>query len=235
MRLFHVLATVLVLATPALADDPTATITVTGEGRVDIAPDMATISIGVTTEGDTARAAMDANTAGLAAAIAGLKSSGIADKDIQTSGLNLGPRYDYDRTNANGSALITGFQASNTVTVRVRALDTLGTVLDAVVTDGANTLGGVTFGLQDPDPVLDAARKDAVADARRKAELYAGAAGVGLGRVMTIAEQSGYTPPMPMAMAEASFDKRGGAPVPVQGGEVSVMASVTIVYALTAE
>lgn len=235
MRIFHVLATMLILATPALADVPAATITVTGEGRVDTAPDMATVSIGVTTEGDTARAAMDANTAGLAAAIAGLKAAGIADKDLQTSGLNLGPRYDYERTNPDGSARITGFQATNTVTVRVRALDTLGAVLDAVISDGANTLGGVTFGLQEPDPVLDAARKDAVADARRKAELYAAAAGVGLGKVMTITEQSGYTPPVPMAMAEAAFDKRGGAPVPVQGGEVSVLASVTIVYALTTE
>lgn len=232
MRVFQILATVMVLASPAMAADPVATITVTGEGRVDTAPDMATISIGVTTEGDTAKGAMDANTAGLAAAIAQLKSSGVADKDLQTSSLNLGPRYDYNQTKPDGSALITGFMATNTVTVRIRALDTLGTVLDAVVTDGANTLGGVNFGLQDPDPVMDAARKDAVTDARRKADLYAAAAGVKLGKVITISEQSGYTPPMPMAMADASFAKSGGAPVPVQSGEVAVTASVTIVYAI---
>lgn len=225
-------APALALAVPALAESPTSIITVTGNGRVDVAPDMATLGIGVTTEGDTAKAAMDANSTALAAAIDRLKASGVAERDIQTSGLNLGPRYDSGRTNPDGSARISGFVASNTVTVRIRALETLGPVLDAVVTDGANTLGGVNFGLQDIDPVMDNARKDAVADARRKAELYAGAAGVKLGEVVSISEQSGYQPPMPMAMAEASFDKRGGAPVPIQGGEVSVTADVTIVYGL---
>ncbi len=99
-----------------------------------------------------------------------------------------------------------------------------------VVTDGANTLNGVAFGLQDPDPALDAARKDAVADARRKAELYAAAAGVKLGAIQSIGEQSGYAPPMPMALAEASFAK--DASVPVAAGEVGVSASVSIVWLL---
>jgi hypothetical protein len=232
MRILSVLATALVLAQPVFAEEAKPTIVVTGEGRVDTAPDMATISLGVMTEGDTAAEALASNTAQLTAAIDRLRASGVADRDIQTSGLNLGPRYDYNRTNSDGSAQITGFVASNMVTVRIRALDTLGTVLDAAVTDGANTLNGVTFGLQMPDPVLDAARKDAVADARRKAELYAAAAGVTLGKVQSITEQSGYTPPVPMAMADASFSKAEGAPVPVQGGEVAVMANVTIVYAI---
>lgn len=230
MRILSVLATALVLAQPVFAEEAKPTIVVTGEGRVDTAPDMATITLGVTTEGDTAKEALAANTAQLTAAIERLKASGVEDRDIQTSGLNLGPRYDYNRTNADGSAQITGFVASNMVTVRIRVLDTLGTVLDAAVSDGANTLNGVMFGLQSPDPVLDAARKDAVTDARRKAELYAAAAGVSLGKVQSISEQSGYTPPMPMAMADASFAKAEGAPVPVQGGEVAIMANVTIVY-----
>lgn len=230
MRILGLLATVMVLAQPLAAQVTEPNIAVTGEGRVDVAPDMATVTIGVTTEGNTAKEALDANTAGLSGAIDRLKASGVEDRDIQTSGLNLGPRYDYNRTGSDGSPEITGFVASNMVTVRVRALDTLGTVLDAVVTDGANTLGGVMFGLQNPDPVLDQARKDAVSDARRKAQLYAAAAGVTLGKVRSISEQSGFSPPMPIAMAEASFSKQGGAPVPVAGGEVAVTAMVTIVY-----
>ena len=234
MRILGLVATLVMLAEPVLAQAVTAadeppTIMVTGEGRVDVAPDLATISLGVTNEADTAKEALDANTAALQAAIDRLKAAGIEDRDIQTSGLSLGPRYDYNRTNPDGSAQITGFIASNMVTVRVRVLDQLGAVLDAVVTDGANTLGGVSFGLQEPDPVLDEARKDAVADARRKAELYAAAAGVTLGKVRSIAEQSGFAVPMPMPMAEASLSK-AAAPVPIAGGEVSVTANVTIVY-----
>ena len=234
MRILGLVATLVMLAEPVLAQAVTAadeppTIMVTGEGRVDVAPDLATISLGVTNEADTAKEALDANTAALQAAIDRLKAAGIEDRDIQTSGLSLGPRYDYNRTNPDGSAQITGFIASNMVTVRVRVLDQLGAVLDAVVTDGANTLGGVSFGLQEPDPVLDEARKDAVADARRKAELYATAAGVTLGKVRSIAEQSGFAVPMPMPMAEASLSK-AAAPVPIAGGEVSVTANVTIVY-----
>ncbi|MFN0116487.1 MAG: SIMPL domain-containing protein [Paracoccaceae bacterium] len=217
-------------ALPALAAEIAPTLTVTGEGSAAVAPDMATVQIGVTSEADTAKAALDANTAAMQAALDRLKAAGIEDRDIQTTGLNLGPRYDYNRTKADGSAEITGFLASNGVTVRVRDLGGLGALLDAVVTDGANTLNGVSFGLQDPVPALDAARKDAVADARRKAELYAAAAGVGLGRIVSIAEQSGYQPPMPMAMAEASYAK--SAPVPVAAGEVKMMASVTIVWGL---
>ena len=234
MRILGLVATLVMLAEPVLAQavaaaDEPPTIMVTGEGRVDVAPDLATISLGVTNEADTAKEALDANTAALQAAIDRLKAAGIEDRDIQTSGLSLGPRYDYNRTNPDGSAQITGFIASNMVTVRVRVLDQLGAVLDAVVTDGANTLGGVSFGLQEPDPVLDEARKDAVADARRKAELYAAAAGVTLGKVRSIAEQSGFAVPMPMPMAEASLSK-AAAPVPIAGGEVSVTANVTIVY-----
>ncbi len=218
------------LSQPLLAEEPVPVIAVTGEGLINVTPDMATISIGVTTEGETARAAMDANNAQLSAALAQIRAAGVEDKDIQTSGLSLGPRYDYNRTKSDGTAQITGFMASNNVTVRIRALEKLGGVLDAVVTDGANTLGGVSFGLQDPDPVLDAARKDAVRDARRKAELYAAAAGVRLGPVRSISEQSGYAPPVPMQMTERSYAK--DASVPVASGEVGVAANVSIVWAI---
>ncbi|MCU0853902.1 MAG: SIMPL domain-containing protein [Rhodobacteraceae bacterium] len=212
----------------AAADEARATITVSGEGRVTAAPDLATLSVGVTTEAPTAREALDANSAALAAALARLKAAGIEDRDIQTQGLSLGPRYDYDQS--GGAPRIAAYTASNMLNVRIRALDTLGAVLDAVVTDGANTLGGITFGLNEPDPLLDEARKAAVADARRKAELYAAAAGVSLGPVISISEQTGFYPPSPAPMASASLAKADA--VPIAGGELALSANVTIVYAI---
>jgi uncharacterized protein YggE len=111
------------------------------------------------------------------------------------------------------------------LTVRVRALDSLGAVLDASVADGANTLNGLTFGLANPEPVLDEARKEAVANARAKAELLAEAAGVKLGKIVSISETAAYQPPMPMFRQDAAF-----AAPPVQGGELGMTASVSIFY-----
>lgn len=240
MRILSMLSTVAVLAVPATAamiaapawaEVSQATISVTGEGHVEVAPDMATVVLGVTSEDDTAKAALGANNDAVAAVIRRLKTAGIEDRDIQTSGLSLGPRYDYSKTNTDGSQVITGYIASNMVTVRVRALDTVGGVLDAAVTDGANSLNGITFGLQETVAVTDAARKAAVEDAHRKALLYAAAAGAKLGRVLSISEQGGFSPPMPMAMAEAAFDKSGA--VPVAAGALNVSASVVILYELS--
>jgi uncharacterized protein YggE len=229
MRFVIVFATLMALGLPAMADEGPR-LTVTGEGRVDTAPDMATISLGVTTEGDTARAALDANNAQLDAVLDRLRAAGIEDRDMQTTGLSLNPRYNYDQSSGGGNQ-ITGFTASNAVTVRVRALDALGGILDASVGDGANTLNGLSFGLADPVPATDEARKRAVADARRKAELYAAAAGVSLGAVQSISEQMSFGGPMPMAMADAGFAKE--ASVPVATGEVGMAAQVTIVYAIS--
>lgn len=227
MRVLSLFATVLLLAGPAVAADMPATISVTGEGRIEAAPDMATISLGVTTEAATAGAAMATNSDGVRAVIERLKAAGIEDRDVQTSGLSLGPRYDYGRSDGAPPTIV-GYTASNMVTVRVRALDRLGSVLDGVVSDGANTLNGLSFGIAEDGEVIDEARRRAVAEARRKAELYADAAGVALGRVISISEPGGYSPPMPMAMAEASFAKGGD--VPVAPGEVSFAATVTMVY-----
>lgn len=217
-----------VAAPPAGAEDAaTAVISVTGEGRALAEPDMATVTVGVQTDADTAAAAMAESSARLAAVIERLTSAGIEPRDIQTSGLSLGPRYDYSRSDGAPPALI-GYTASNMVTVRVRALDRVGGVLDAVVADGANTLNGLTFGLADDRVLTDAARRAAVADAAAKAALYAEAAGVKLGRVKSISDTGGYMPPMPMAMDAAPFAK--SANVPVAPGELTVSASVAIVY-----
>ena len=210
----------------ALADDHSpATITVTGEGVVTAAPDLATVSLGVTTQGATAAEAMAANTAALAKVLERVKAAGVEERDIQTSNLNLNPNW--AGTDGNGVPTIQGYVATNVVQLRVRDLPKLGEVLDAAITDGANTLNGISFGLAEPDPAMDEARKEAVAAARARAELLTEAAGVGLGRVLSIAESGGYAPPMPMYRMEAAM---ADAPVPVEGGEVGVTANVTITW-----
>lgn len=219
----------MMMAFPAFAEDDARRITVTGIGRVDAAPDLATISLGVTSDAVTAAAAMAATNSAAALVLAQLEKSGIAPRDMQTSGLNLQPRWD-NRAYENGQQpTVVGFVASNMITVRVRALDSLGTVLDAVVQDGANMFQGLSFGLQEPEPAMDEARKRAIADALRKAALFAAAAKVPLGDVMSIDEQGGYA--QPKMMMEASMMRDSGG-VPVAQGEVSVEANVTVVFAL---
>lgn len=205
----------------------TSTISVSGEGRVAASPDMATISLGVTTFGDSAAAAMAKNSEELTKVMANLTAAGIEAKDIQTTGLMLNPNWSYD--SSGGAGTINGYTAMNMVNVRVRALDGLGAVLDAAVKDGANTLNGLTFGIADPQPVTDEARKLAVADAVRKAGLLAEAAGVKLGAVTSISEQTGYTDPAPMFRAEASAAPGG---VPVAGGEVAMTITVNMTWSL---
>ncbi len=209
-------------AAPALAD--TSQITVTGEGSVYRTPDLATITIGVTTEKPTASEAMRTNSEEMAKVTANLKAAGIADRDLQTSGLSVNPNWSnsYD---SSAAPKIAGYVAANVLTVRVRALDGLGGVLDAAVTDGANTLNGVSFGLADPDPVMNEARKLAVANARARADLLTGAAGVTLGKIVSITESGGAVDPRPMFRQVAE-----SAAVPVSSGEVGVTAMVTIIW-----
>ena len=219
-----VLATTLALPLTARAEAPFPQISVSGEGVVQSAPDMATISLGVTTQGTTAAEAMAANSTEVAKVLANLTAAGIEGRDIQTTGLSLNPVWsNYDQTQK-----IESYSAMNSVTVRVRALDALGGVLDAAVKDGANTLNGLTFGLADPAPALDEARQRAVADAARKAAILAQAAGVKLGRIVNITEGTAYPPPPPMFASNDSMKSS----VPVAGGEVAMQVTVTILYAI---
>ncbi|MGB8813527.1 MAG: SIMPL domain-containing protein [Paracoccaceae bacterium] len=228
--LFLATALVLPMSAASFAEEA-ARITVTGEGQVDARPDMATISLGVTTQAETAAAAMAANSAELAKVLANLKAAGIEDRDLQTSGLSLNPNWDNSYSSNDGQApKIAGYIASNMLTVRVRALDGLGSVLDAAVTDGANTLNGVSFGVTEPAPLLDEARVRAVADAKHRAELLTKAAGVVLGRVVSITEGGGYAQPAPMFRMEAGASDAG---VPMAQGEIAMTAMVTVVYEIT--
>lgn len=213
------------LAFPALAaaDVPVPQIAVTGEGQVLTVPDMATVSLGVTTQADSAAAALAANSNAVQAVLDRLAAAGIAPRDVQTTGLSLNPQWsNYD---SGPQQKIEGYVAANMVTVRVRALDGLGGVLDAAVSDGANTLNGLTFGLADPEPALREARAAAVRDARARAETLAAAAGVTLGRVLSVTEGGGAVPPQPMYRADAAM-----AAVPVAGGEVGLSVSATVVW-----
>ncbi|WP_444666677.1 SIMPL domain-containing protein [Cereibacter changlensis] len=229
MRILNALMLATALAMPAaaaMAEAESPRITVTGTGSVDSRPDMATISLGVTTQGGTAAEAMGRNSEELARVLEKLRASGVEDRDLQTSGLSLNPNW----TNSNDgtAATISGYVASNQLTIRVRALDSLGGILDAAVKDGANTLNGVAFGLTDPKPVEDEARKRAVQDAAARAALLTTAAGVQLGQVLSITEGGGFEPPRPMYRMDAAE----ASAVPMAEGEVSTAASVTVVYAI---
>jgi uncharacterized protein len=218
-----VLSAAIALPLSAMAEDAMPPmITVTGTSTVEAAPDIATLTIGVTTQGDTAADALGANTVALEAVMARLTSAGIEARDMQTSNLSLNPNWTGYEAN---KPTISGYVANNMLTIRVRQLDGLGSVLDAAVADGANTLNGLSFGLADPEPALNEARKGAVQDARARAELLATAAGVKLGRILSISEAGAAPDPMPMFRAEASASA-----VPVAGGEVGLSANVTIFY-----
>lgn len=221
------LASLLSLSTAALAQSAPATLTVTGEGVAEVSPDMATLSIGVTTIGATASEALAANSANLAGVLERLRAAGIEDRDIQTSNLSVNPNWTgYDSSSSGPS--ISGYTAMNMVTVRIRKLDGMGAVLDAAMTDGANTLNGLSFGLQEPRPAMDAARKAAFEDAASKAALMAETAGVKLGAIQSITEGGGYGGPAPMFKDAAA----SAAPVPVEAGELSMSASVTVVWTI---
>jgi uncharacterized protein len=198
--------------------------------NVKKAPDMATISAGVVTQARTAKAAMDDNARRLSAAFTALKAAGIADRDLQTSGINLSPQYNYI---ANQRPTIKGYEASNRVTVRIRKLENIGPVLDALVAQGVNEINGPTFGLDNPEAELDTARTEAMATAMRRAELYARASGMRVKRVVTINESGGYEPPQPRPMMMMRAQMADAAPeTPVAPGEVTLTIQLNVQFEL---
>jgi uncharacterized protein len=207
---------------------PARSLTVSGEGFVSAKPDLALTTVGVVTQGSTAADALTANSKRMAALFDLVKSLGIEERDVQTSSLSVSPRYSApDPAQPEGERLIIGYDASNEVTLRIRDIGRLGDVLDKLVGQaGANNLRGIGFDFADPDPLLDEARKKAVADARRKAALYAEAAGIKLGAIQSIGESGGYYPKPAMAMAAR------GMAVPIAAGESRMNATVSITYAI---
>jgi uncharacterized protein YggE len=230
-------ALVLACAAPAAAlaqGDPAAetmfratTFNLSAYGETKIAPDMATINLGVQTQEATAAQAMQANATRMASVAAALRKAGIADKDIQTSGLNLSAQYRYED---NKPPILTGYQASNTVTVTVHDLKRLGQAVDATVTAGANQVNGISFGLEDPTAAENAARESAVRALQAKADLYARATGYRLQRLVSLSEGSASypTPPRPMVMSAVRMEK--SADTSVSPGELTVRVDVSGLY-----
>ncbi|MBO6538338.1 MAG: SIMPL domain-containing protein [Rhizobiaceae bacterium] len=227
------LTAALIVPVPGMAQqqaDLQPRIVVTGEGEAAVRPDMAIVSLAVMREAETARAALDANNAAMRAVIEALKESGIADRDLQTSGLSIQPRWDYERDNeGNQTARLAAYQVSNALTVRVRDLSMVGAVIDSSVTLGVNQGGSISFTNADPDAVIDQARRDAVENATRKARTLADAANVGLGAVIEITEQSNQPMPVPLGARAMRMEAEA---VPVEAGENAYSVSVTMTFLL---
>jgi uncharacterized protein len=205
------------------------TITLTGKGAVDHAPDIAMISVGVTTEAKTAAEAMQQQATQMTGVFNAVKAAGIADRDMQTGQLSLNPVYEYPN---NARPRLTGYQATNTIDIKVRKLDTLGKTLDAVVKGGGNTINGVSFSIDKPEAYQNEARIAAVKDAAAKAELYASALGYKVKRVVTVSEQEFYPQPVPM-MARMQMKDQAAEATPIAAGEVSLMQTVNVVFELS--
>lgn len=217
----------LIAAPAAASDEGTPSITVTGTGQVSAAPDLAEIAVGVVTEAARATDAVKANAAAMQKVFAALDAAGIERKHVQTSRFDVSPVYANGEPQRRAPPTITGYRAANQVQVEVPGVDKVGAVIDALVGAGANDLGRISFGLAEPDPLLDAARSKAIADARRKAELYAREAGVALGRVLRIDEGGHGGPPMPVAYARMEATAS-----PIAAGQLDLSASVTVTWAI---
>jgi uncharacterized protein len=217
------------IASPALAQTafPPA-ISVTGEATMSVAPDQAQVDGGVTSDAKTAREASDANNAAMGKVLLALKGAGIEEKDYQTSRLSLQPKYAPDRS---GPSTVVGYRASNRVSIKVRDVNKIAGVIDVLVAAGANEIGGINFVVSQASKLLDDIREKAIADARRKAEIYAKAAGVTLGEPLSIAEEGGSMPvfrgKMPAPMATM-------APAPIAQGEETLSVAVSVSWAIKA-
>jgi uncharacterized protein YggE len=213
------------LSAPALAQVPPPAISVTGDATVSVAPDQAQIDAGVTSEAKTAREASEANNAAMGKVLLALKGANIEEKDYQTSRLSLQPQYAPNRTGPNA---ITGYRASNRVSIKLRDITKVANIIDTLVGAGANEIGGIHFVVSQASKVLDEAREKAVTDARRKAEIYAKAAGVTLGEPLSIAEEG--SAPQPVFRGKVAAPMSINAPV--TQGEETLSVSVNVSWAI---
>lgn len=221
-----------ILVGPALAQAPTAsptitggetrehTISVAGMGSVFVAPDQADVQLGVSVTRDTVKGARDDAAAAMNAVLAAVRAAGVADADVRTSTLSIGPVYDYSREDQ----LIAGYQVTNIVSILVRDLDKLAAVIDDSVAAGATTVSSVTFRVGDPTAAERQAREAAVRDARARADTLASAAGVKIVGVASISES--FSAPWSWRGGDTS----GEAPTPVQPGTSEVTVTVAISY-----
>ena len=214
-------------AKPALADDFPSAISVSGEANISVAPDLAQIDAGVANDAKTAKEASDANNASMGKVLLALKGAGIAEKDYQTSRLSLQPQYGQNRS--TGASPVVGFRASNRVTVKIRDVTKVAAIIDTLVGAGANDIGNISFEVTQASKLLDDAREQAVADARRKAEIYAKATGVTLGAPLSVSEGGA---PVPLFKARMA-DRMAAAPqAAVAPGEETLSVTVNVSWAI---
>lgn len=225
MRVHTFIAAMVLAATASSAFGQTTppTISVNGEATISVPPDLAQIDSGVTTEAKTAREASEANNKAMGIVLLALKNSGISEKDFQTSRLSLSPQSAPGR-NANAPFQITGYRASNRVTVTIRDITKVADTIDVLVGAGANEISGISFMVSKASKLLDEARSEAIADARRKAEIYAKAANISLGAPLSISEESTPGPVPYRKMAAAMAD------TPVAQGQETLRVTVNVSY-----
>ncbi|MGO7210893.1 SIMPL domain-containing protein [Rhizobium ruizarguesonis] len=230
------LALPLAAAAPAFAQEMKPrepVISVTGDGESSIAPDMAVVNLAVVKQAKTAREALDENNKAMNDVLAALKSGGIAERDLQTSGFSIQPQYNYPQPvdGQQQQPQLIGYQTINSITVRLRDLAKLGAVIDQSVSLGINQGGDIQFTNDKPDAVIDEARKNAVASAVKKAKTLSEAAGVKLGRILEINENVPRSMPQPVYRA-TMMKEASDAAVPVQSGENNYNVSVTVTFAI---
>jgi uncharacterized protein YggE len=219
----------ILLAAPALAQTmPPPAISVTGEANVSVAPDHAQIDGGVTSDAKTAREASDANNAAMGKVLLALKGAGIEEKDYQTSRLSLQPQFATSSKVSERPGIVS-FRASNRVTVKIRDVTKVANVIDVLAGAGANDIGGINVSVSQASKHLDEAREKAIADARRKAEIYAKAVGVTLGEPISISEEGA---PVPVFRGKVASPMAAGAPV--AQGEETLSVTVSVSWAIKA-
>ena len=238
-RYLVLLATTIFVLTTATAcwagdDEARPRILVTGQGSVDVSPDMAMLALTVTREAETAREALDANSAAMKDVLEAMKAEGIKARDLQTSSFSIQPKYFYPQQKPSSTReppRIVGYTVRNSLNVRVRDIGTLGQILDKSVTLGVNEGGNISLTNDDPSEAITEARVLAMKDALAKAKTLAEAGGVKVGKLLEISEQSFNPRPMPMARAERSMAMSADA-VPVAAGENTYRVSVNVSYAI---
>jgi uncharacterized protein YggE len=203
---------------------------VSGEGSVSVAPDFARVTLGVTSTGKNAGEAMATNAKAANALVSLIKSEGVAPTDIQTSDLSISPMFSEAAPGQASAPTITGYSVSDNVTVMVRDIPRLGALLDKAATAGANSIYGIGFGHNNAGALLDKARPLAVADARRKAEIYASAGGARIGRLMVLTEEPGRQPPVAFSRA---YTAGTAASTPIEAGEDKLTVTITARFELT--
>jgi len=233
MKYSLVLVAAALLATPVAAQTTPPAISVTGEANLSVTPDQAQIDAGVTSNAKNAREASEANNSVMSKVLLALKGAGIEEKDYQTSQLSLRPQYAQTQPNQASQPVIAGYVASNRVLIRVRDMTRISGVIDALVAAGANNIGNINFMVSQASKLLDDAREQAIADARRKAEIYAKAANITLGAPLSISELGSPSP------RTQTFHFGGGktfggvaAPTPIAQGEETLSVTVSVSWAI---